>query len=66
MSVDCLGPDHWWVGAASMLPEQVLTVPAQLGGTAGPARVRPLVPDTGWAQAEAAGADLTHASFRHD
>lgn len=53
MSVDCLGPDHWWVGAASMLPEQVLTVPAQMGGTAGPARVRPLVPDIGWAQAEA-------------
>lgn len=44
-----LGPAHWWVEIASVLPDQVLTVL----GTAGPARVRLLVPDVGWAEAEA-------------
>lgn len=46
MGVDHLGPAHWWVAVASVLPDQVLTVL----GTAGPARVRLLV---SWAVAEA-------------
>ena len=46
-----LGPAHWGVVVASVLPNQILTVL----GTAGPARVRLLVPDMGWAEARAGG-----------
>lgn len=49
MGVGRLGPAHWWVAIVSVLSDQVLTVL----GTAGPARVRLLVPDMSWAVAEA-------------
>lgn len=49
MGVVHLGPAQWWVAVASVLPDQVLTVL----GTAGPAKVRRLVPDMSWAVAEA-------------
>lgn len=58
MSVDYLGPAYWWVGAASVLPAQVLTAGHSW------AWVRILVPNIGWAEAEAE-ADIAYASFRH-